>query len=110
MMNNLFLPAIISLISSVAVASPAFAGVLCDIGERRVQENVVIADAFAEQCVFSCETNTDRQIYHAPPGWAIIRYWTGTLHDRGRTTRSYSHLTAQSHYMSEQQRESARRS
>jgi hypothetical protein len=95
-------------ISTLVFTSPSLAGTLCDIGEKRVRENVIIADAFSEECLASCAVDIDQQTYNAPPGWAVVRYWTGTRHDRGRTTRSFSFATAQSHFASESDFQSAR--
>jgi hypothetical protein len=100
---NKLIFSVLTLVGVSAIAAPAFAQI-CTIGERRVRENVVIADAFAEQCLLGpCERRVDRQTYNAPPGWAVVRYWPGTRHDRGRTTRSLSHMSARSHFISGQQ-------
>lgn len=105
--NKIFTITAITFISTL-MASPSFAGVLCNIGEKRVRQDVIIADAFSEECLASCASKSTQATYNAPPGWAIVRYWTGTRHDRGRTTRSLSFATAQSHFASSSDFASAR--
>jgi hypothetical protein len=83
-------------LSMTLAYSATAAAQICTPGERRERANVVIAEAFSEQCWSNCERVSDKKTYNAPPGWAILRYWTGTRHDRGRTTRSVEHATAKS--------------
>jgi hypothetical protein len=106
-LNKIFTVTAITFVSTL-VASPSFAGVLCNIGEKRVRQDVIIADAFSEECFASCASKSNQATYNAPPGWAIVRHWTGTRHDRGRTTRNLSFATAQSHFASSSDFSSAR--
>jgi hypothetical protein len=105
--NKIFTITAITFLSTL-VASPSLAGVLCNIGEKRVRQDVIVADAFSEECFASCASKSDQATYNAPPGWAIVRYWTTTRHDRGRTTRSLSFATAQSNFASSSDFSSAR--
>jgi hypothetical protein len=105
--NKIFTITAITFISTLA-ASPSFAGVLCNVGEKRVRQDVIIADAFSEECFASCASKSDQATYNAPPGWAVVRHWTGTRHDRGRTTRNLTFATAQSNFASSSDFSSAR--
>lgn len=94
---------------SLLAVSSAQADV-CVVGEQKGLLNAVIADAFSEQCWSGCEVRTDEQIFQAPEGWAIVRYETGTRHDRGRTTRSVQVIAKNGHFVSSQAFESVRKS